>query len=184
MVGHGSGSYERELRRLLSGTPDDVRTYARALPPESRGSFERLLTEPFLVIRAAGSLGFDLVALRREFAFPIEVKASSEPVIRFTAASGRANEQLSAHRAAVARVGLLVLYGYCRLGLRGEEPWRLFVTGAAPDRGLLRFVCRPIPPVAATREGNGILRWDDGMPLSKFVERVHDVLERPSGVPA
>lgn len=184
MVGHGSGAYERELRRLLSGTPEDVRSYSRALPPEQRPGFDRLVAEPFLVIRAAGSLGFDLVALRREFAFPIEVKASSEEVIRFTAASGRANAQLSAHRAAVARVGLMVLYAYRRLGRRDEEPWRLFVTGTPPDTGILRFVCRPIPPVATTREGNGILRWEEGMPLSRFIERVHGVLSRPAEAPA
>ena len=180
MVGRGFDGYERELRSLLSGDAPSVRAYSRSLPPDQRADFERLIDEPFLVVRGAGSLGLDLVALRREFAFPVEVKASSEPVIRFTAASGRANAQLSAHRAAVARVGLMVLYAYRRLGRRDEEPWRLFVTGTPPDTGILRFVCRPLPPVATTREGNGILRWDDGMPLSRFIARVHGVLARPA----
>lgn len=182
MVGHSFGSYERELRKLLSGSPPEVRRYARALPPPERPTFERLAAEPFLVIRAAGSLGFDLVALRRDLAFPIEVKASSESVIRFTAASGRANAQLSAHRAAVDRVGLLVLYAYRRLGTRSEEPWRLFVAGTPPETGILRYVCRPIPPVSATRDGNGILRWDEGLPLSQFVARVHDLLRPAAAV--
>ncbi len=182
MVGHGFDGYERELRSLLSGEPAAVRSYARALPPAERGDFERLIEEPFLVVRGAGSLGLDLVALRREFALPIEVKASSSDVIRFTAAGGRANAQLAAHRRAVERVGLMVLYAYRRLGVRGEESWRLFVTGRPPDRGLLGLVCRALPPVESTREGNGILRWDGGMPLSRFLGRLRALASRPEPV--
>jgi hypothetical protein len=172
VVGRGSSAYERELRTLLEGEPEAVRAYARALPPGARASFERLIHEPFLVIRGAGSLGFDLVAMRREFALPLEVKASSEGVIRFTAASGRAEAQLAAHRAAVRRVGLTVLYAYRRLGRRSEESWRVFLASRAPDTGALGAICRRVPPVNSTREGNGILRWDEGMPLSVFLEKV------------
>lgn len=184
MVGHGFSGYERELRTILSGEPGSVRAYARALPPPDRAEFERLIDEPFLVVRGAGSLGLDLVALRRELAFPIEVKASSSPVIRFTSASGRANEQLRAHREAVAKVGLMVLYAYRRLGLRGEEAWRLFVTGTPPDRGVLGLVCRGLPPVETTKSGNGVLRWDGGMPLSRFLGRVRFLSNRPPSVGA
>jgi hypothetical protein len=182
VVGHSFGGYERELRSLLSGDPPSVRGYARSVPPTDRGSVERLIQEPFLVIRGAGSLGLDLVALRHEFALPIEVKASSQPVIRFTAASGRANEQLEAHRRAVARVGLMVLYAYRRLGLRGEESWRLYAAGPVPPRGLLGLLCRGVPPVTATREGNGVLRWDEGMPLSQFLGRLRFLSDRPGAV--
>ncbi|MGI0070460.1 MAG: hypothetical protein ACRECT_00020 [Thermoplasmata archaeon] len=179
MVGRGSSAYERELRTLLEGKPDAVRSYARALPPDGRLGFERLVTEPFLVIRGAGSLGFDLVALRREFAFPLEVKASSDDVIRFTAASGRADAQLAAHRAAVGRVGLTVLYAYRRLGRHAEEPWRVFLASSPPEWGVLRYICRRIPPVSTTREGHGILRWEEGLPLSQFLEKVRYLMERP-----
>ncbi|HTZ61920.1 MAG TPA: Holliday junction resolvase [Thermoplasmata archaeon] len=184
MVGRGSSAYERELRTLLEGDAPAVRGYARSLPPEHRSSFERLIEQPYLVIRGAGSLGFDLVALRREFAFPLEVKASSEPVIRFTAASGRADAQLAAHRAAVGRVGLTVLYAYRRLGLRGEESWRVFLASPPPEYGVLKFLCRRLPPVSATREGHGILRWEEGMPLSRFLEQVRFLTERPVTVSA
>lgn len=179
MVGRGSSAYERELRTLLEGEPAAVRTYTRAIAPEERASFERLIGEPFLVIRGAGSLGFDLVALRREFAFPLEVKASSDDVIRFTAASGRADAQLAAHRRAVARVGLTVLYAYRRLGRRAEEPWRIFLASDAPEWGVLKYICRRLPPVSTTREGHGILRWEEGMPLSQFLEKVRFLMERP-----
>jgi len=181
VVGHGFGGYERALRSLLSGDAASVRSYARSLPPPARPGFERLIAEPFLVVRAAGSFGFDLVALRREFAFPIEVKASSDDVIRFTAASGRASEQLEAHRAAVARVGLMVIYAYRRLGLRGEECWRLFLEGTRPKGAISGYVFQTVPLVSRTKEGNGILRWGEGMPLSQFVERIHSVLQPTYG---
>lgn len=184
MVGRGSSAYERELRTLLEGEPSTVRAYSRVLAPELRSAFERLSEEPYLVIRGAGSLGFDLVAMRREFAFPLEVKASSEAVIRFTAASGRADAQLAAHRAAVGRVGLTVLYAYRRLGLRNAEPWRVFLASPPPEWGVLRFLCRRLPPVNTTREGHGILRWEEGMPLSRFLDQVRYLTERPPAVPA
>ena len=184
MVGRGSSAYERELRTLLEGAPAAVRSYARALLPTERAAFERLILEPFLVIRGAGSLGFDLVALRREFAFPLEVKASSDDVIRFTAASGRADAQLAAHRLAVGRVGLTVLYAYRRLGRRSEEPWRVFLASAPPEWGVLKYICRGLPPVSTTREGHGILRWEEGMPLSQFLGKVRFLMERPSAVAA
>lgn len=167
---------------MLEGQPDAVRSYARALPPTERTEFERLIDQPFLIIRAAGSLGFDLVALRREFAFPLEVKASFEPVIRFSAASGRANAQLESHQRAVARVGLTVLYAYRRVGLRGAETWKVFLAGAVPDSGILRLVCRRVPPVSRTPEGNGILRWEEGLPLSRFLEQARFLMERSPGV--
>ena len=180
MVGHSSSAYERELRRLLEGEPESVHAYARSLSPTERKDFERLIDRPFLIIRAAGSLGFDLVALRKEFPFPIEVKASSEPVVRFSAASGRANQQLEAHRKAVGRVGLTVMYAYRRVGLRGGEAWRLYSAGELPKTGILRLIFRELPPVGRTPEGNGVLRWDDGIPLSRFLNRALSLMEQPA----
>ncbi len=184
VVGRSFSGYERELRTLLEGQPAAVRAYARGLPPAERDEFERVIREPFLVVRGAGSLGFDLVALRRELAFPIEVKASSEPVIRFTAASGRANQQLETHRRAVDRAGLAVLYAYRRLGLRTEEAWRLFVANSTVPPGVVGLVCRRLPAVGSTREGNGILRWEEGFPLSQFLSRTRFLLERPEALSA
>ena len=183
MVGHSSSAYERELRGLLEGQPAAVRAYARALPPTERKAFERLIDRPFLIIRAAGSFGFDLVALRREYPFPIEVKASAEAVIRFSAASGRANEQLEAHQRAVQRVGLAVLYAYRRVGLRGSESWRVYSAGDLPKTGILRLILRELPTVSRTPEGNGVLRWDEGMPLSRFLNRAITLMEPPEGTP-
>ena len=176
MVGRGFSAYERELRTLLEGDPSSVRSYSRSLAPTERAEFEQIIDEPFLVVRGAGSLGFDLVAMRWSLSFPIEVKASSEPVIHFTAASGRANAQLAAHRAAIAKVGLSVLYAYRRIGMRTAEAWKIYRGSDANGGGVLGLVCRGLPPVSTTREGNGVLRWEEGLDLSRFLARARSLL--------
>ncbi len=175
----GASAYEREIKELLQGRPEAVRAFGRSLPPTERESVERVLREPFLVVRAAGSLGFDLVALRAEFAFPIEVKSSSEPTILFSAASGRAAAQLAAHRDVVRRVGLLLVYAYRRVGYRGGDPWRLFAATTPPPGGTAAVLGRRLPPVDFTRDGRPALRWEHGMSLVRFLELVHFLTRRP-----
>ena len=171
-MGRTSSGYERELKELLQGDPETVDRYARALDPVDRPVLRQSQRSPFLVIRAAGSLGFDLVALRSEFSFPIEVKASASEVIRFSAASGRASEQLEAHKASVDRVGLIVLYAYRKVGHRGGDPWRIYATRGTPRAGRLGLLQKRIPEMDRTAEGNAVLRWKDGLPLVRFLEQV------------
>lgn len=177
MVGHSFSSYERELRDLLQGDRSTVLRYAKAIDPAERPSLERVLRAPFLVVRGAGSLGFDLVALRRELALPVEVKASAETSIHFTAASGRAAEQLEAHRTAVERVGLVAVYAYRKIGHRDGDPWRLYSAARIPQGGSLGLLARRLPPVERTRDGNAVLRWQNGMPLVRFLATVHALFE-------
>ena len=86
--------------------------------------------------------------------------------------------QLQAHRRAVERVGLTVLYAYRRIGLRSSETWRLYVAGDLPEGGILRLVCRRLPQVGRTPEGNGVLRWEEGLPLSRFLYQARFLMER------
>ncbi|MCI4358192.1 MAG: Holliday junction resolvase [Thermoplasmata archaeon] len=176
-------NYERELKGLLQGEPESLDRYTRALSASERSRLRDTPTTPFLVVRAAGSFGFDLVALRSEFAFPVEVKASSSDTIHFSAASGRADKQLYAHRRTVERVGLIVVYAYRRLGHRGGDPWRLYATGTSRSAGRSAFLLGRLPPVETTREGNAVLRWESGLPLSRFLELV-SLLTTPVAAPA
>lgn len=181
-MSRSSSGYERELKELLQAEPESLERYARALDPQDRPRLQRIADAPFLVVRAAGSLGFDLVALRREFAFPVEVKASSQDTIRFSAASGRAAEQLESHRAAVERVGLIVLYAFRRIGHRGGDPWRLYAASGSAGNGRLHLLRRRLPPVDRTRNGNAVLRFADGMPLVEFVDLIGSLTDaRPAG---
>jgi Holliday junction resolvase len=177
VVGHSFSAYERELKDLLQGERSAVLRYSKSIHPGERTDLERIVDQPFLVIRAAGSLGFDLVALRGGLALPLEVKASSEGTIHFTAASGRAAEQLEAHRAAVERVGLVAVYAYRRIGHRGGDAWRLFSAARHPLRGSLGLLSRRLPSVERTAQGNAVLRWDNGMPLVRFFATVHALFE-------
>jgi len=183
VVGHGFSAYERELKDLLQGDRSAVLRYSKTIEPTERPDLERIIAEPFLVIRGAGSLGFDLVALRGVFALPLEVKASSEPTIHFSAASGRASEQLEAHVSAVEKVGLVAVYAYRRIGHRGGDAWRLFSAARQPQRGSLGLLARRLPAVERTREGHAVLRWDHGMPLVRFFATVHTLLEPVALVP-
>jgi len=177
VVGHSFSAYERELKDLLQGDRSAVLRYSKSLAPTERPDLERILDAPFLVIRGAGSLGFDLVALRGGLALPLEVKASSEATIHFSAASGRASEQLEAHRTAVEKVGLVAVYAYRKIGHRGGDSWRMFSAARLPPRGSLGLLARRLPAVERTREGHAVLRWDHGMPLVRFFATVHTLFE-------
>lgn len=182
-MGGGASQYERELRSLLEGEREGLRHYAKYLAPEQRRTLERLERRPFLVVRAAGSHGFDLVAMRGGFAFPIEAKASAEAVIRFSSASGRMTDQLRDHLEAAKRGGLVVLYAYRRLGARNAEPWRLFTPQTDhPHHGRVEYLRKHLPPIERTREGNGVLRWGNGLPLSVFLDRLFDLFDPDEGV--
>jgi hypothetical protein len=184
-VRRGAAAYERELKELLQGNPEALRKYGRRMPPVDRKDVESHGKRPFLVVRAAGSFGFDLVALRPEFAFPVEVKASAETTIRFSASSGRAHQQLEEHRRDVARVGLLVVYAYRLVGTRSGDSWRLFATGTPPvDGGRMRLLGGLLPAVDTTREGHGVLRWEAGLPLTDFLRRVQFLTDRTGATTA
>jgi hypothetical protein len=177
-VSRSSSGYERELKGLLQGDPEILGRFVKALGTDGQGLLRSVGESPFLVIRAAGSLGFDLVALRSEFSFPIEVKSSRGSAIHFSAASGRAAEQLRLHREQVDRVGLLVLYAYRRVGLRSGDPWRVFTPKSPPGQGRLEYIRKRVPVIDSTRTGNAVLRWEAGMPLSEFLALVGALIGR------
>ena len=181
-MGVGASQYERELRSLLEGEQAALRHYARYLAPEQRRTLDRLERGPFLVVRAAGSHGFDLVAMRAGFAFPIEAKASGEEVIRFSSASGRMTDQLHEHLEAARRGGLVVLYAYRRLGSRTGEPWRVFTPETDNHtHGRVEALRRHLPAIERTKDGNGVLRWENGLPLSEFLERLFHLFDPDAG---
>jgi len=181
-VGVGASQYERELRSLLEGERGALRHYARYLAPEQRRTLDRLERGPFLVVRAAGSHGFDLVAMRAGFAFPIEAKASADEVIRFSSASGRMTDQLNEHLEAAKRGGLIVLYAYRHLGNRAGEPWRLYTPQTDhQNHGRVEFLRKYLPPIEWTKDGNGVLRWENGLPLSAFLDSLFHLFDPDGG---
>ena len=74
-----TSQYERELRHVLAGIPTGVEAVIKSCSVEQKERMRLVLRRPFLVVRAAGS-GIegsgDLLALRGDLSFPIEVKTT------------------------------------------------------------------------------------------------------------
>jgi hypothetical protein len=165
-----SSTYERELKGILSGHDETLQRLARACPPDVASAFLKAQKKPFLVVRGAGSLGVDLVALRGDISFPIEVKSASGDVVRFSDAGGRNHEQALAMQAECSRSSVIPLYAFRLKGVRGADPWRILTlpTAGLPPR--LQILYDRIPKVARTESGNFVLRWNDGLPLHKLLD--------------
>jgi Holliday junction resolvase len=164
-------SYERELKAILEGDSETLQRYRKnSSSQQTLDALDELERHPFLVVRAAGSHGFDLVALRGSLTLPIEVKCSGHPVIHFTASKGRNKEQYEALLAHTSKAGLALFYAYRLVGgVRGDDPWRLFSSTNVPEKGVVRVVASKTPQVDRTSSGNQVLRWSDGKPLMEFV---------------
>lgn len=114
-----------------------------------------------------GPLGVDLVALRGDASFPIEVKSASKDVIRFADAGTRNQEQAERMRREGPRAGVIPLDAFRLKGGPGatrgaSSPSR---RGTSPMLAL----AKRIPKIAKTPAGNDALRWRDGMPLPEFI---------------
>lgn len=163
--------YERELRHVLAGIPDGVRAVTRSCTESERAQARLVIEKPFLVVRAAGS-GIegsgDLLALRGDICFPIEVKTSKEKKIYL---SGRLAEQYSALEKIGEKCGLMPLYAFRLKGVRGDS-WRIFRIDSGELEGKLSILARRIPVCPLTSTGKPHLFWDQGMPLHKFLALV------------
>jgi Holliday junction resolvase len=164
--------WERELKEILAGKEEAIKGICVGLTDEERGGYESALAMKFVTVRAGGSLGLDLVALRGEFSFPFEIKASKDSEIRL-----HRNARLKAQKEELLRLcreaRVIPLYAYRRKGLRGEDPWKLYTmsVGNAPAR--LSLIQSRVPVVMETRTGAPVLRWNEGLKLSKFLEYLH-----------
>jgi hypothetical protein len=165
-------AWEREFKEILAGKEEAVRGICVGLSDEERSGYESLLSMPFVTVRAGGSLGLDLVALRGEFSFPFEIKASKDPEIRL-----HRNARLKAQKDELLRLceaaRIIPLYAYRRKGLRGEDPWRLYTMSVANAPARLSLIQARVPVVMQTRTGAPVLRWNQGLRLSKFIEYLH-----------
>ena len=163
-----TSAYERELREVLAGTEKGVEAVIRSCDEAEKRRMRRILQRPFLVVRAAGS-GMegsgDLVALRGDCCFPIEVKTTKAEKLYF---SGRTKDQLEAMVREGERSNLMPLYAHRRKGVRGDS-WRLFRVETEGLRGTLRLLAPKIPALPLNRNGSPFIDWEQGMPLNQFI---------------
>ena len=166
-----TSQYERELRHVLAGIPTGVEAVIKSCTVEEKERMRLVLQRPFLVVRAAGS-GIegsgDLLALRGDVSFPIEVKTTKSKKIYF---SGRTLDQYNALAYEGERCGLMPLYAHRLKGIRGDS-WRIFRVETSTLEGRLRVLARRIPSLPRTRKGRAFIDWDQGMPLNEFINIV------------
>ena len=98
--------YERELKKLLEGNLQAIVKMKKTCSAGEALGYGVCENYPFMVIRGAGSFGVDLVALRGELSFPIEVKSSIHEKVYLS--QPRLKEQL---QVAAAKHRLLLLSG-------------------------------------------------------------------------
>ncbi|MFP3318112.1 MAG: Holliday junction resolvase [Thermoplasmata archaeon] len=160
--------YERELRKILSGEKEFIEKMVRSFNEYEKGLYLKIAERPFLVLRAAGSFGIDIIAIRDDFSFPIEVKSSIYDVIRFTMSNGRAQEQIIGHIKLTSRAGVFPIYAYRLKRVQGD-PWRLFAPPGMEVKGNIGLIYKILPKLELTSSGNYIMHWSNGFPLHKFI---------------
>ena len=162
--------FERELKGILKADEDVLRRVTKTCSYEEKAGYMRIQERPFMVIRGAGSLGIDIVAIRYGVSLPIEVKSSASDVLRFSR-SEKLAIQAEEMMEDCKRVGLMPIYAFRHKGQRGDA-WRIFTLDIGPLNGRLKLIYNRLPKIAPSKEGNLIMRWKEGMPLSKFIDYV------------
>ena len=164
-------NYERELRLVLAGDLKGVRAVTRSCTEIERARAMKVVQRPFLVVRAPGSgtegTG-DLLALRGDMCFPIEVKSSRKDKIYL---SGRTMDQYNALKSTGEECGLLPLYAFRLKGVRGDS-WRIMKVEVQGLTGKLRHLSRSIPSLPLTGRGTPYLNWNSGMPVHRFLSLI------------
>ncbi len=164
-------SYERELRSVLAGEIKGIRAVTRSCSEVERAKAMRVVRRPFLVVRAPGSGSEgtgDLLALRGDVCFPIEVKTSKKKRIYL---SGRTMDQYKSLKSTGEKCGLLPLYAFRLKGVRGDS-WRIMKVEVEGLTGKLRHLSRSIPALPLSSRGTPHLDWDAGMPVHKFLSLI------------
>ena len=131
-------------------------------------NFDKICKKHFIVIRAAGSFGVDLVAVREDYSFPIEVKASVDRIFHFSD-DPRLTEQAEMLKRDCSDAGVIPLYAFRLKRARGD-PWRIFTLNVDNIRGRIKLFYDRIPKMEKTKTGNYVMRWEHGMPLHRFID--------------
>ena len=160
--------YERELKGVLQGNKKVLENMTKSCDENIKKIFFQICEKSFIVIRAAGSFGIDLVAVREDFSFPIEVKASVNDVFHFSD-DPRLTEQVEALRKECSNAGVIPIYAFRLKRMRGD-PWRIFTLNVDNIKGRIKLFYERLPKLEKTASGNYVMRWEHGMPLHRFIE--------------
>lgn len=163
-MGRNGYIFERELKSILSGEFEKLQNITWV----DEQTKARILAHPFLVIRAAGSHGFDLLAMRDDISFPIEVKSARSDSFNFSTSSGRSQRQAEEYLKILDKSGIMPIYAFRLKNVKGD-PWRIF-TFDLEFKGRYRLMAEIIPKISLTKNGKFSMKWQDGIPLIKFLD--------------
>jgi hypothetical protein len=72
------------------------------------------------------------------------------------------------------RSGLFPIYGY-RLKRINGDPWRIFTLPNIVTHGNLLKLYTILPKAEITKDGNYVLRWENGIKLSHFLKYINGI---------
>lgn len=168
MVAMNGSQYEREFRCILEADEKILAKVTKTCSVLEKESYLRIVNRPFAVIRAAGSFGVDLVAVRGDISFLVEIKTSGSDTLHFSSMNGKLQQQALSMKQICERTGTLPIYAFRLKNYRGDS-WRIFTFDLEALQGRLDILHRRIPQLEKSKNDNYIMRWDQGMPLSKFI---------------
>lgn len=163
-----SSVYERELKGILEGDEKTLSRVTKTCSALEREKYYCIREKPFVVVRAAGSLGVDLVALRGDISFLMEIKSSNTDTLHFSSVDGKLQRQADKMRGECEKTKTLPVYGF-RLKGHGEDAWRLFTMELPQLEGRAKILHSRLPKLVRSKSGNYIMRWHDGLPLADFI---------------
>lgn len=163
-----ASQYERELKGILEGDSKIIYKVTKTCSTLEKENYFKIINRPFAVIRAAGSLGIDLVAARDDISFLTEVKTSIDNILHFSSMGGKPQKQAENIIKTCEKTKTLPIYAFRTKSVRGDS-WRIFTLDSIGLEGRLSVVHNRIPKIKRSKNGNFVMRWDEGMPLSDFI---------------
>jgi len=163
-----ASQYERELKGILEGEQKTLMRITKTCSAIEKDNYMKIYKKPFMVIRAAGSLGVDLVAVRGDISFMTEVKSSVSDTLHFSSVGGKLQKQADDMHKSCKKTKNLPVYAFRLKGQRGDS-WRFFTIDMDELDGNASILHRRIPKLSKSKNGNFVMRWKDGMPLSDFI---------------
>jgi len=163
-----SSIYERELKGILEGDEKTLSKVTKTCSALEKANYYLTQRKPFSVVRAAGSFGVDLVALRGDISFLMEIKSSNTDTLHFSSVDGKLQRQAEKMQRECEKTKTLPIYGF-RLKGHGGDTWRLFTMEVQQLEGRAKILHNRLPKLAVSKSGNFIMRWEDGLSLSDFL---------------
>jgi Holliday junction resolvase len=163
-----SSVYERELKGILEGDEKTLSKVTKTCSVLEKENYYLTQKKPFIVVRAAGSFGVDLVALRGDISFLMEIKSSNTNTLHFSSVDGKLQRQAEKMQYECEKTRTLPVYGF-RLKGHGGDSWRLFTLEIHQLEGRAKILYNRLPKLSVSKNGNFIMRWEDGLPLADFL---------------